>query len=128
MFSLWFLIDTIISIKNKNHNIITVYQKFTFGIIFLWMTTVMFPNGLFNYSRHLIRARLLNQINPDKDLILDIRKMVWEQAGKSVYTNSTANISNNKEAKNSSRGCRTIFSGPYGFYRFHRTTDSKSCR
>ena len=49
------------------------------------MTTVMFPNGLFNYSRHLIRARLLNQINPDKDLILDIRKMVLGQVRECVY-------------------------------------------
>ncbi len=35
-------------------------------------------------------------------------------------------IYNIKEAKNS-RGSRAIFSRPYGFYRFHRTTDTKTC-
>jgi hypothetical protein len=49
------------------------------------MTTLVFPNGLFNYSSHLIRARIFNQINPNKDFILDIRKMVWGQVRKCVY-------------------------------------------
>ena len=49
------------------------------------MTTLVFPNGLFNYGSHLIRTRISNQINPNKDLILDIRKMVWGQVRKCVY-------------------------------------------
>jgi hypothetical protein len=49
------------------------------------MTTLVFQNGLFNYSSHLIRARIFNQINPNKDLILDIRKMVLGQVRECVY-------------------------------------------
>ena len=37
-------------------------------------------------------------------------------------------ISNNKEAENSSRESREIFSRLSGFYRLHRTTDAKTYR
>jgi len=90
---------------------------------------LVFPNGLINYSSHLIHARIFNQINPNKDLILDMRKVVLREGKRlCIPIPQQTNISNNKEAKNSSRGTRTIFSGSYGFYRFHRTIDSKAGR
>ena len=42
-----------------------------------------------------------------------------------MCTNSTKDIQNNKEAKNT-RGSREIFSRLSCFYRFHRTTDTKT--